>query len=288
MNFYLGCAVWSYKGWLGDFYPAKSASSQLLNLYAQRLTTVEGNTTFYATPQPSTIERWREQTPPGFKFCLKLPREVTHGGLLEPKIQQALNFHDLALGLGDRLGAIFAQLPPSYSPAYLEDLTCFLRALPRQQTAFALEIRHPQWFETPHREQLIALLTQLGVAKVLLDTRPIYECEGDPQIKSERRKPKLPLQPDISAPYTLIRFISHPQRDLNHSYLEWWAIQVATWLEEGKQVYFFVHCPVEEQSPGTARYFQQILEKKGISIPPLPWNQLVSEPQQLNLFELGT
>ena len=92
MNFYLGCAVWSYKDWVGNFYPAKSKTGDFLRLYSERLPTVEGNTTFYAFQKSATLVRWREQTPDYFRFCLKFPQEITHQGLLAPKIDQAINF----------------------------------------------------------------------------------------------------------------------------------------------------------------------------------------------------
>jgi len=47
-NFYIGCAVWGYKDWLGDLFPPGSKAADFLALYSRRLTTVEGNTTFYA------------------------------------------------------------------------------------------------------------------------------------------------------------------------------------------------------------------------------------------------
>ncbi|MBW4535938.1 MAG: DUF72 domain-containing protein [Pleurocapsa minor HA4230-MV1] len=90
MNFYLGCAVWSYKDWVGNLYPPKSQPRDFLNLYSRRFTTVEGNTTFYAIPSAQTIEKWVEQTPPGFKFCPKLHRQITHQGLLTPRISEAI------------------------------------------------------------------------------------------------------------------------------------------------------------------------------------------------------
>lgn len=92
MNFYLGCAVWSYKDWVGNLYPPKSQPREFLNLYSQRFTTVEGNTTFYAIPSAETIKKWVEQTPPGFKFCPKLHRQITHQGLLTPHIPKAIAF----------------------------------------------------------------------------------------------------------------------------------------------------------------------------------------------------
>lgn len=102
MNFRIGCAVWSYKGWVGDFYPPTSRSTEFLHLYSQRFTTALGNTTFYAVPDANTLARWVTQTPPGFEFCLKLPREITHQGLLEPCIPDALSFVEKMQGLGDR------------------------------------------------------------------------------------------------------------------------------------------------------------------------------------------
>ncbi|NER92987.1 MAG: DUF72 domain-containing protein, partial [Symploca sp. SIO1B1] len=50
MSFFLGCAVWAYKGWIGEFYPPGSKAGEFLSLYCQRFTTVEGNTTFYSVP----------------------------------------------------------------------------------------------------------------------------------------------------------------------------------------------------------------------------------------------
>ena len=284
MNFLLGCAVWAYKGWVGSFYPKQSRPGEFLHLYSQRLTTVEGNTTFYAIPDAETVARWAAQTPAGFEFCLKLPKSLTHSGLLKPSIPGALSFLAQMQGLGERLGPIFAQLPPSYTPAQIEDLAAFLTAWPRNEAPLALEVRHRDWYETPHAEKLTALLAQLGVGRVLLDSRPIYTGSDDPQVLSERKKPQLPLQPSVTAPFSLIRFISHPEPAVNQPFLAEWAVRVDEWLRQGTRVYFFVHCPVEARSPHTARHFQQLLETRGAPVPPLPWNSIEPPPTQLSLF----
>ena len=137
--------------------------------------------------------------------------------------------------------------------------------------------------------ELNALLSDLGVGRVLLDTRPMYawEEEGDvdPQLRSNRRKPKVPLQVVATADFVIVRYISHPRLRRNHDYLALWASQVGDWLAQGKQVYFFVHCPMEEESPEIARYFQATLEASApVNIPPLPWNGLIDPPSQLALF----
>lgn len=284
MNFLIGCAVWAYKGWVGGLYPQGSRASEFLHLYSRRFTTVEGNTTFYAIPNPETVSRWAKETPPGFEFCLKLPRDITHQGLLKPYIPAALTFLEGMRPLGKRLGPIFAQLPPSYTPALIDDLASFLEAWPRTTAPLALEVRHPEWYREPYKTNLTQLLETLGVGRVLLDSRPIYTGEDDPQLESERRKPKLPLQLGVTTTFSLIRFISHPNLAVNQPFMEQWVQQIQQWLQAGKRIYFFVHCPTEERSPHNARYFQQLLEQNGVPVPPLPWNQLQHPPQQINLW----
>jgi uncharacterized protein YecE (DUF72 family) len=284
MTFLIGCAVWAFKGWLGDFYPTGSRSRDFLSLYSRRFTTVEGNTTFYSMPDVATVQRWAETTPPGFEFCPKLPKSLTHEGRLAPALPGALRFLALMQGLGDRLGPLMLQLPPSYSPAQLADLTQFLQGWPIDQAALALEVRHIDWFREPHRHHLTELLTALQVGRVLLDTRPIYAAPDHPQRHSERQKPNVPLQPQVTSDVSLIRFISHPNLDLNQPYLDEWVDLVDRWLQQGKRLYFFVHCPQEERSPTNARHFQHLLERHGVEVPPLPWDTLNQPPTQLGLF----
>ncbi len=284
MNFHLGCAIWAYKGWVGDLFPVKARSGDFLNLYSRRFTAVEGNTTFYSIPDSKTVARWAAETPPGFKFCLKLPKALTHNPLLQPSLPGALTFLDQMQGLGDRLGPLFAQLPPSYSPANFDDLAGFLEGWAIARSPLAVEVRHPDWFKEPHASRLNGLLEDLNIGRVLLDTRPIYNAPDDPQIGSERRKPNLPLHPIVTAPFSLIRFISHPDREINQVYLEEWVKIVDRWLSQGTTVYFFVHCPIEARSPQTARHFQHLLQQQNRSVPPLPWDSLEQTPTQLDLF----
>lgn len=286
-DFRIGCAVWAYKEWLGNFYPAGSRATHFLQLYGERLTCVEGNTTFYSIPTPETVQRWAENTPDTFRFCPKLPRTVTHGGALMPQLPQALDFLALMQGLGPSLGPIFAQLPPRYSPASLADLAQFVASWPHAVSPLAVEVRHLDWFKPPQADRLDALLTRFGVGRVLLDTRPIFtwhDSIDDPQLRSERKKPRVPLLPTTTANFVLVRYISHPELDRNRDFLAGWVERVGEWLAEGLSVYFFVHCPTEAKSPAIARYFQEQLEIAGIDVPPLPWSSIQAEPQQLGLF----
>jgi uncharacterized protein YecE (DUF72 family) len=297
LPFYLGCAVWAFKGWVGDFYPKSARSGNYLGLYSQRFSAVEGNTTFYVIPDRQTIQRWITATPDTFRFCLKLPRDFSHAGLLTPHLPQAIAFLELVKDLGDRLANVFIQLPPTYSPSLIEDLAKFLSALKPVGIPLALEVRHPDWFKDPSSQILENLLRSLSIARVLLDSRPIYDLSNsdfsgsdfsesgeDPQLHSQRRKPKLPLSLSMTTDFCVVRFISHPDSKQNHPFLQAWTTQIAAWLAADKTVYFFVHCPQEGRSPHNARELQRFLEAEKVSIPALPWDQVALAPNQLSLF----
>ncbi len=279
--FKLGLAIWGYQGWLGDLFPSGSQSHDFLTLYSRRFHCVEGNTTFYATPDVTTLQRWVAQTPSTFRLCPKLPKTVTHSGRLLPQLPAALKFLERMQHLESRLGPLFIQLPPRYGPRQIDDLNQFLQGwtTAAPDCEIALEVRHIDWFQRDSAVQLTALLEDLGVGRVLLDSRPIYE--GPPTARLEQlpkaqreKKPRVPLQPSMTSDFAFVRYVSHPTLHENQLYLSQWVHQIAAWLEQGKQVYFFVHCPIEKQSPAIARSFQAALEMAEVAVPPLPWNQM--------------
>jgi uncharacterized protein YecE (DUF72 family) len=281
----IGCAVWSYPGWVGEVYPPKTPAKDYLRIYSNHFPAVEGNTTFYAIPDRATIDRWIAQTPPGFKFCLKFPRAITHNGSLEPYLPAAQAFIVQMQALGDRLGVLFIQLPPNYAPsARFTDLTAFLTGLICRDVSIALEVRHLDWFKSPHREQLNELLHKLGIGRVILDSRPIYEATTDEKIAFECKKPRVPIELSLTAPFSLIRYISHPILSANQVWLEGWTSQLQSWVSCCNQLYMFVHCPIEARSPINARYLHEIFTQSGIALDPLPPPFIDDAPVQLKLF----
>lgn len=286
MQFRLGCAVWAFPGWRGDFFPLGAQHNRMLQLYGQRMTTVEGNSVFYGVPSSDVLTRWREQTPEDFRFCPKIPRTISHDGELAPEIPQALRFFEhMHAGLGARLGPIFLQLPPSYSPGLGSDLARLLNAW-RRHTGHPLlvEVRHPLWYTDGPSQRLDTLLQRLGLGRVVLDTRAIYSGRDDPQADNPRKKPQLPLHAVAVGRLAMVRFVSHPDRARNLELLQQWADTIHRWLSAGIEVYFFMHCPREEFSPGHARALQRMLEAQGASVPELPWDRLPPEPTQVGMF----
>jgi uncharacterized protein YecE (DUF72 family) len=280
MNFYIGCPIWSFKGWVGSFYPKGTKPADFLHAYTQRLTTVEGNTTFYAIPPKKTIDGWSSGMPEGFHFCPKLPRAISHEGTLKQHIVDGLSFVDIMEQLGSRLGPMFLQLPPRYSPRQFGDLKSFLEAWPRE-SRLAVEVRHPDWFDDPHHEALNNLLSKHNMARVVIDTRPIRNLNGDKilhgsvyetLLEARERKPDVPAIPERTSDFIFIRYIGHPDMEYNLALLDEWAEYLISQLREGADAYVFCHSPDNMLAPYLCRAMHQSVAKQ-VHVPPLPWDE---------------
>ena len=78
MKLWVGTSGYSYKAWLGNFYPEDLASKDMLRFYASRLPAVEINNTFYQLPKKEIFEQWKNETPDDFLFSVKASRYITH------------------------------------------------------------------------------------------------------------------------------------------------------------------------------------------------------------------
>lgn len=281
-NMYIGCAIWGYRPWVGDFLPAGTSAGDMVRAYAERLTTVEVNSTFYALPEAATIRRWVSDTPNYFRFCPKVAQAISHSGNLGATMPQTNMFIERMRGFEGRLGPIFLQLPPSYGPAQLGDLATWLDRWP-PDLALAVEVRHRGWFATQPAAALGALLRERAVGRVLVDVRPINTGDTTDNVilEARRKKPNVPLQLDRASSFALVRFMGHPDLRIDHPLLEDWATEVTTWLAEGTTVFMMMHCPVEERSPQLCTMFAKHLVARGVAQPlPAP----AEPPQQMTLF----
>ncbi|ABU58327.1 DUF72 domain-containing protein [Roseiflexus castenholzii] len=285
-RFYLGCAVWAHASWSGVLFPRGSRSADYLRLYSRRLTTVEGNTTFYAIPSAETVQRWVDETPPSFRFCFKLPRDISHQGPLAGRRRETDAFVQRMAPLGERLGPFFLQLPPGYSPHQMNDLASWLSAW-NPAYRLAVEVRHPEWYAPQGEAALMALLEEHGIGRVLMDVRPLDlgplpGAEEDLR-RARDNKPDVPLHPLRSASFALVRYIGHPDVARNDPLIDEWAARVRAWIAEGTMVFFFMHCPVERESPLLCRALQRRLDGTP-GVPPLPWESARDDSEQLTLF----
>jgi uncharacterized protein YecE (DUF72 family) len=292
MNFYTGCPIWSFKGWVGNFYPEGTKPGDFLHEYTRRLTTVEGNTTFYAVPSTKTVQGWATEMVEGFRFCPKLPRTISHAGKLTEHIEEALTFVEIMSELGSHLGSMFLQLPPRYSPRQFEDLKAFLEAWPPEYR-LAVEVRHLDWFDTPHHDSLNQLLSEHNMARVVIDTRPIRDLKGDKILRgsvyesllqARERKPDVPVIPENTADFVFVRYIGHPDMQINLPFLNEWGDFVAKQFSQGLDTFVFCHSPENLTAPRLCRTLHQRVAAQ-IAIPPLPWDEIdASTFEQRRLF----
>jgi uncharacterized protein YecE (DUF72 family) len=143
MQLLAGTSGYSYKEWLGHFYPEKLPANAMLRFYAQHFTTVEINNTFYRMPAEAMLHHWCEEVPEGFTFTLKAPRRITHEKRLREAESDVAEFVRRAQVLGSRLGPLLFQLP-HYFRKDLARLKDFLGLVPPgSRTAF--DFRNDTW-----------------------------------------------------------------------------------------------------------------------------------------------
>jgi len=143
MRMLVGTSGYSYKEWLGHFYPEDLAANAMLRYYGERFGTVEINNTFYRMPAEKVLARWVEETPEGFTFTLKAPRSITHDKRLkdcESGVTELLRRCD---ALGAKLGPILFQTP-HYLKMDLPRLRDFLAILGGGKRV-AFDFRNDTW-----------------------------------------------------------------------------------------------------------------------------------------------
>jgi uncharacterized protein YecE (DUF72 family) len=168
----VGCAGWSLPRPLWPEFPADGTH---LQRYAARFNAVEINSSFYRPHQPSTYARWAASVPENFRFSVKLPKAITHQQRLADCAGLLDDFLAQAAGLGEKLGCLLVQLPPSlaFEAARAGEFLRLLRAL--HGGPVALEPRHASWFT--------------GLADPLLEDWRVGRVLADPVVHEAGRQP---------------------------------------------------------------------------------------------------
>lgn len=159
-RFYVGCAGWNLGREHLSAFPTEGTH---LQCYAAILGSVEINSSFYRPHRQQTYVRWADSVPADFRFCVKMPKRISHVRRLQHCEQELDEFLGQCSGLGDRLGCLLLQLPPSL--AFAEPLAeAFFVAL--RQRFFGdvvLEPRHESWADAE------PLLVRHRIAQAVVD-----------------------------------------------------------------------------------------------------------------------
>ena len=163
MKFWIGTSGFQYAEWKGNFYPEDLPAAKMLAFFAERLSTTEINYTFHRIPAAKTIDNWKTLTPEHFRFALKAPQKITHWSKLRDCADTLEYFCKVVTGLGERLGPVLFQLPPTFKKD-ADVLSSFLREFPDMRAAF--EFRHDSWFD----DEIFDLLKSRNIALCIADT----------------------------------------------------------------------------------------------------------------------
>lgn len=260
--FFLGCPMWAHAGWVGRFYRSDAKRADYLPQYGSVFNAVEGNSTFYGLPSPESVARWAVEAPPGFRFCFKFPREVTHELRLEGADEETGEFLERLAPLGARLGPALVQLPGSFGPGHLGALDAFLAGLPKA-FRYAVEVRHRAFFsEGVEEAELDGVLRARGADRVLFDTTGLFAA-GAPLPEALAgvlvKKPRVPARRTVTAKSPVVRFVGDPDMARVRVPLRSWAAVLSGWMDAGLTPYFFAHHADDTFAPDVARILQEEL-----------------------------
>jgi len=229
-----GTSGFSYPSWKPAFYPEKLASKKFLSHYAARLNGVELNYTFHRLPSAASLESWLADTAPGFTFCLKAHRRITHFQRLTPGAEFTPVFFKAIdpLRVHHRLGPVLFQLPPNLA-CDLARFEAFLTDIP-EDIQCAFEFRNKSWFD----DAVYRLLEARGIGLCL--------AESDKLVAPER----------ITASFVYFRLRKSDYSPEDRAAI---AEKAGALVKDGKDVYvFFKH----EESPEGALYAEELLQSQ--------------------------
>ncbi|MCX7779126.1 MAG: DUF72 domain-containing protein [Patescibacteria group bacterium] len=218
----IGTSGWNYFHWRRIFYPVNLNSQELLSYYAQHLSTVEINSSFYHLPQEKTFLHWREKVPKNFLFSVKVWRRITHLKKLNQTEDDLKTFWQRSLVLKEKLGPLLFQFPPSFklNQIRFKKFCQFLRKLVGKNQKASFEFRNESWFSS----EVYKILRKYNFALCWADA-PCY-----------------PYKEVVTADYLYLRLHGHEQlyaSKYTKRQLEAYAKKIKEFFKKGKMIYVY-------------------------------------------------
>ena len=252
---YFGTSGFSYKDWVGVFYPVDLPQREWLSFYAREFNSCEINSTYYALPSITTMKTMESRTGAGFLFVIKAHQEMTHQRKDASAACAAFRQVLEPLQSAGKLGCILAQFPysfsfNSYNWAYLSQLRKQLQGLP-----LVVEFRNARWL----KEEVFQWLKQHEMG---------FCCVDEPQLPN-----LLPPLAEVTSNIGYVRFHGrnkdkwweHDQAYERYDYtykseeLAEWVPRIKKIAEAAEKTFVFANNHWRGQSVQTVRQLQMML-----------------------------
>jgi uncharacterized protein YecE (DUF72 family) len=242
---YFGCSQWGYGSWAGTLYPKDVKPGKYLYHYAQMFNSVELNPTYHDYVEQETLIRWKENVPPGFKFCPKIPKIISHDKMLYGVSEFTAEFIHRISVLEDNLGAAFLQLHKDFPPQEMMVLDDFLAMLPGD-FKLSVELR-PFWLEYDNTlDAALKVLKRNNAGVVIVDS-----------LETRKYINKLKLTNHTA----FIRFIAYGH-ETDFPRIDDWLKLIKEWQTKGlPEIYFFLHFPNDASNTEIVQYAMDKFQK---------------------------
>ncbi len=257
-TFYVGCAKWGRKDWIGKIYPVGTKEKDFLAHYAKHFNSIELNATYYRMPTKSQVKTWKDKVGSNFKFCPKFVETITHYKRLRDVQEEVDTFLEAIYEFKENLGPVFLMPHPQMGPKSLLVQQAFIKSLPTDIQIF-VEQRHPEWYSNIEAfDELFHTMESCGAGAVITDASGRRDC----------------AHMRLSSPEVFIRFVGNSLHPTDYTRIDDWVQRIHTWMQVGIQtIYFFMHQHEELHSPELIKYLiEQLNRHCGTSLPEVKFN----------------
>ena len=256
----VGTCGFSYRDWIGPFYPLGIRQQSMLDYYAERFPAVEIDSTYYAIPKPSMFESMAHRTPPGFRFTVKAPGSITHVSAdASPEQSDVEAFRECLEPLlrAGKLGAVLAQFPNSFRPARdaFGRLELLREAWP--DVRLVAEFRHRDW----QKDAVMRILGGLDIGWCNVD-EPRFESLVRPDAQTTSSIGYIRFHGRNAAKWWKQERSSAERYDYTYSADELveWLPRIAEVIERTRETYVFFNNHRNGQAATNARQMMELLD----------------------------
>ena len=257
----IGTSGYHFADWAGPFYPVELPKDQWLTYYASQFNILEVNTTYYGVPKRESVARWAAQTPPDFRFIVKLHGDTTHkrssGGEEIATLLDALE----PLSAESKLGGLLAQFPASFraneaAKQYIKQIHSRVGKIP-----LFVEFRNLDW----DSDDAVAFCRDEGVGWVTVDLPPVRTLMGArPAVTSSTgyvrfhgRNAKTWYNPELGDRYDW---------DYSEDELRTWLPRLMALVDRAEETYLFFNNCHAGQAIKSAALMRELLRQEQLEV----------------------